>query len=345
MDDDQERKTEPPSPRRLREARRKGKIARSRDLAVWINLLTSLAVFWIGREYWITQLESLAAPGLDLTSTLARADPQETASVILRWTRSLILLAMPVPIACSVTSILVSGTFNGWLFAPSAAAPNFDRLNPTTNLKRMLALDNWIELGKSAVKILVLVAGLWLTIAWALPNLVRIPMMRSANLAGAMESILSTFLIFSLAGLGLFVIFDVWYQRFSYQRNFRMTREEKKRDQRQDEGDPVQRARRRQLLRELVEESPLERCAHASMIVSASAPSMAVAIYWDNDSRSAAWLLNKGRDSTAQAIVQIARHNRIALIEDAEFCRRIYAQTGIDSDLGVDLLQDLGRYR
>ncbi len=345
MADDQERRTEPPSPRRLREARRKGKIARSRDLAVWVNLASALAVFWIGRDFWIAQLESLAARWIDLPLMLAQGGPQEIASVLLPWARSLLLLALPVPIACLVTSILVNGIFNGWLFAPAAAAPDFDRLNPTTNLRRMFALDNWIELGKSILKILILIAGLCMTIAWALPNLIRIPMMHSANLAGALESVLSAFLIFILAGLGLFAIFDVWYQRFSYLRNSRMTPEEKKRDRRQDEGDPEQRARRRQLLRELTQDSPLERCQYASMIVCATAQSMAVAIHWDGDSRSAAWLLNKGRDSTAQAIVQIARENRIALIEDAELCRRIYGQTGIDADLSADLLRDLLRYR
>ena len=140
-------------------------------------------------------------------------------------------------------------------------------------------------------------------------------------------------------------MFDLWYQRFRYFRELRVTPEEKKRDQRQDEGDPGQRARRRQLLRELVQESPLERCVYASMVVSSAAQSTAVAIYWEPDSGAAPWLLNKGRHSVGLAIMQIARDHHITLLEDAELCNRIYRQTGIDADLEPSLAVELGRYR
>lgn len=345
MADDPGRRSEPAGARQLREARRNGQVARSRDLGIWANLAATLVVLWIGRDFWLTHMQFLASLGIQQASLSTRSNPPEITSLMFSWGRSLVLLALPIPMTCLATSILVNGTFNRWLFAPAAALPNFDRLNPSVNLRRMVGSNNGVELLKSIIKIFFLGTGLWLTIAWALPSLVRLPLLHSISLPGLLERILAGFLMFSLTGLGLLAAFDVWYQRFSYVRDLRMTPEEKKRDQRQDEGDPAQRARRRQLMREVAQESPLERCAYASMIVYSAAQPMAVAIYWASDSVAAPWLLNKGCDAVARAIIQIASDHQLALVEDADLCGRIYRQTGIDADLNLALVMDLGRYR
>jgi flagellar biosynthesis protein FlhB len=334
---DQDRRTEPASPRQIRQARRKGQVARSRDLGVCANLLAALMVLWVGSEFWVVRLQALASFGLHQGLAHARAESLQYQGLLLFWLDHVLSLGLSVILICSVAAIVVNGTYNGWLFAPAAVAPQFDRLSPAANLRRMMSPGNWVELAKSLIKILLLMAALWLVVRSVLPSLIRLPLMPVSGLPALIHQILSGFLALMLLGMGVVAAFDAWYQRISHLRELRMTREETQRERRDDDGDPAQRARRRQTMREIVQDSPLERCAYATVIICSSSPVMATAMYWDEDAATAPWLLNKGRDVIGLAIIQIGRDGNLLMIEDADLCARIYRQTGIDADLSSPL--------
>lgn len=344
MADDQDRRTEPASARQIREARREGKVPRSRDLGACVSLAVALLVLWAGADFWSVQLQALGGYGLNSIAATARAGEVAHGALIWFWLRTVLLLSLSLLLPGAAVAILANGVYAGWVFAPAGIEPKFERLDPAQNLKQMFAPRNWVELGKSTIKILLLCGALWLVIAAMLPTLVRLPLLQSTGLPALTHQILASFFALMLVGMALVAIFDVWYQRFNYLRELRMTREEVKRERRDDQGDPHQRAKRQQLLREVAQESPLERCAHATLILCSSGQAMAVALFWDQPSGQMPWLLHKGKDVLGLAIIQIGRDRGLPVIEDADLCARIYQQTGIDADLTPALAEALKRY-
>jgi flagellar biosynthesis protein FlhB len=342
--DDKDRRTEPASARQIREARRTGKVPRSRDLGACVSLAVALLVLWAGADFWSAQLQTLGGYGINSIAATTRAGEVVHSALIGFWLRTVLLLSLSLLLPCAVVATLAHGVYAGWVFAPASIEPKFDRLDPAQNLKQMFAPKNWVELGKSTIKIVLLCGALWLVIAAMLPTLVRLPLLQSFGLPALIHQVLASFFALMLVGMALVAIFDAWYQRFNYLRELRMTREEVKRERRDDQGDPHQRAKRQQLLREVVQESPLERCAHATLILCSSGQAMAVAIFWDRASGQRPWLLHKGRDVPGLAIIQIGRDRSVPVIEDAALCARIYQQTGIDADLAPSLAESLTRY-
>lgn len=340
---DQERRTEAASLRQIREARRKGQVARSRDLGVCATLAAALLVFWAGSEFWVAQLQALVRFGLTRAATSARTEPLDISSMFVFWLGAVASLSLSVLLACALAAILVNGAYNGWLFAPAGALPQFDRLSPAANLQRMFSTRNTVELLKSSIKVLLLAVVLWLIVESILPWLIRLPLLPHIALPSLTHYVLSGFLALMLLGMCVIAAFDGWYQRVNYSRELRMTREERQRERREDEGDPALKAKRRQLLRALAQESPLERCAYATLVLCDSSQAMATAIYWDVDAQAAPWMLHKGRHATGLAIIQMARDHGLAIIEDADLCTRIYQHTGIDADLSAPHAAELQR--
>ena len=324
-------RTEKPTARRLREAREKGDLPRSRDLDGALIVLVEVGLLILAGNIMFDEMQQFLKGALtfDRDTLDSGPSPEVRLGTLLiegLWTmRWLLLISF-------VVALLVPAINGGFSFSSRAFSPNFGRLNPLNGLKRMFGARSWIELLRTLLKFLaigaVLVAAFWAQ----LPAMLAIaaedvePMM-----AGGASLALNVLLAVSLAVLVLAAL-DVPYQRWSYTRRHRMTKQQVKEEMKNIEGRPEvkQAIRRRQ--REISRRRMLDNVRNADVIIT-NPTEFAVAIVYDEASMSVPMLVAKGRGELARSIRERAESAQIPRVEAPLLARALYYTVEVDGPI------------
>jgi flagellar biosynthesis protein FlhB len=339
----QDRKTEEPTDRRLEEAREEGQVARSRDVNTAVIVGVVLLAIWMARDALAGRARDLAAFALDAPAALREGSPARVLELTEIALHKIAVLCLPPVLLAIGAGVLVSMMQTRGLFAPAAMRPQAERMNPIEGLKEIFSKRSAVEFFKALVKIMILGFAMALIIRTSLPTLVKMPNLPVAGVAEVTAIVFARFFGLAVLTLSLVAAFDMWFQRIDYRYRLRMTREEVKRERRDNEGDPMMRARRRTLAQQAGEESGLDRVRHASLVLHASGDKLAVALYADRAEGGAIWLLHKGTGHVAAAIVATANGARVRVVADANLARAVYQQTAIDADVAARLARDVRR--
>lgn len=322
-------RTEEPTPRRLRDARRRGEIARSADLGAAAALAGGLAAI------------AVLGPGLvqglarELRAALALAaagdvDPRAAAA---RAAALALGLALPLGGAALVSAALAGAWQAGFALAPAALRPRAARLDPAAGLRRILAPAALARAGLGLVKAAVLLAvaaAWWRGAAPALAGLARAPGAASLQHLGPLLAPLAGRLAAALAAIGLA---DLALERARHRRALRMTRDEVRREQREDEGDPGPRAERRRLHRALAEAAPIARAT----VVVVNPTHVAVALRHDRAEGDAPRVLAKGTGAAAARIRSAARRAGVPIVRDPPLARALHRLAEIGDEIPEEL--------
>ncbi|HXC59106.1 MAG TPA: flagellar type III secretion system protein FlhB, partial [Steroidobacteraceae bacterium] len=287
-------RTEQPTQKKLDDARREGRIPRSRDLtAAAVMVTTGIALKVIGDSVG-AQLGRMMQTGLRISHEQA-FDSSQMASSFSNLAMMALVAVAPLLLMTMIAALGAPLALGGWSFSFAALSPDFSRLNPVSGLGRMVSIRSWVELGKSLGKFGI-VGGAAAIVIWlntdAMMGLGREP--TNAAIGHAM-SITGQALIALTAALALIAAIDVPFQLWQYNREMRMTREEIRQEHRESEGSPEIRGRIRALQREMAERRMMDDVPKADVIV-VNPTHYAVALRYDDKTMRAPTLVAKGVD-------------------------------------------------
>ena len=327
-------KTEEATPKRLRDARKKGQVARSRDMNTIVILIAAFAIIafmrgWIGEE-----LKTFMQSNFDLVS---RRD-LTMEMVFLEAKRSVTTLArilVPFLVGISVIAIAVSFLQAGPIFSGEPMKPQMKRLNIVENIKNMFKVTTLVELIKNVAKIGLIFFIAYLVVADSLREVVltvTAPPDTSTFLAG---KLVASFLMKVFVVFIAIAIIDYMVQRWQYRKQLRMTKEEVKREYKQDEGDPLIKSHRRQLHQELAMSDTRQAVRSADAVIT-NPTQLAIAIKYDDKEMAAPEILAKGQRLFAETIRDYAKEFGIPIIQNPPL-----AWTLIELDIGDEIPEEL----
>lgn len=321
-------KTEDPTERKLRNAREEGQVARSVELpAAAVTIGAILTLFFIG-GYWIKQMAEIFASGFKFDrKTLDNPDLMVTAFA--HQIGEAFLLIVPVLLVTAVLAILSSGATGGYLFSLKSTLPKFSKLSLLSGFKRMFGANAAIELLKAILKF-----SLVTIVLWALVSRQRDPMMQLGQmaiepaLAAAGWMIAESALWLSLSLLVIALI-DAPYQKYSFIKRMRMTKQEVKDEMKDMEGQPEikQQIRRRQ--REMANNRMIQKVQDADVVIT-NPEHFAVALSYDPTGDGAPILLAKGSDHMAARIREEAEKHGVEMFAAPPLARALYFSTEVD---------------
>lgn len=315
-------RTEEPTPRRLREARRKGQVARSRDLTAAVSLWLVLAALALAVAPAVPLL--LQATRHALAAAGAAHDTAGETGVV-SWAGLALHLAAPVLLAAALAALAAGIVQVGGLFALQAVRPKLERLDPAAGARRVLGTRGWFEALKSVAKFAAVVAASALASWSSLADVVRAARTGDIALAGTLAGAL---LHLGLVAAGLLLLLgalDLLLQRRRLRKELRMTREEVKREHKEEEGDPAVKAERMRLHRELLAHRMVMDVPRATCII-VNPTHLAVALRYDGDDEDAAPIvLAKGEGDLARRIVAAARAAGVPVLRNAPVARSLLA--------------------
>lgn len=334
-------RTETATPRRREEARRRGQVARSGELTAALLLLAVLLFFryaggdlldrvggearlWWGGMGSVGELseERVAAGGLAL---LGRA---------LAILAPLLVLVALVAVAANIGQI-------GLLFTPQALAPRPDNLNPLQGFQRMFSRRTFVDLAKAAVKIALVGWVAYAAFTGSLAEMSR-ESVQSVPAAFATAAALSWRLGIRIVLVLLAIaILDYVWQRIEYERSLRMTRQEVRDEFRQMEGDPLVKARIRQLQRAAARRRMISEVPKADVVIT-NPVHLAVAVRYDPGGPRAPQIVAKGARLVAERMKELAREHRVPLYEDPPLAQALF-QVPVGAELPPALYQAVAK--
>jgi flagellar biosynthesis protein FlhB len=325
MADAQGDKTEKPSAKRLREARERGQIARSRDLAVAASSLAATATLGFVGPPGIRRMgDGLVGalvrigqpPGHDLR-------PEDVTGLVTSQAPLLLLIVGPIALTAVAVGVMTAFAQGGVTFAPAALRLNWERLSPANGLKRLGPRQSWIDTFKAIVTASALVA-LALQIGRALATeSAAFPWMSPSMASGRGWASIERLLWQSGFALLAISVADYGLQRWRVWSDLKMTKQEVRDESHSSEGSPEIRARVRRVQRDMTRRRMLHAAARATVVIT-NPTHYAVALEYRREKSPAPVVVAKGRDLIALRIREIARTHGVPIVENPPLARALH---------------------
>jgi flagellar biosynthetic protein FlhB len=324
-------RTEPATPKRLEDARKRGQIARSRELNMTAVMLVAAVAAVTLKDGMAASLGELMRRGLAWAPGDARR-PEAPIEALEVFIGEALLMLLPLLVILLAAAILGPLAMGGWAFSLEPLKPKLSKLNPLTGLKRVFGWNGLVELLKALAKfLLVAVAAVWVFEAFA-DRILRLPYLGVGSaLAESADLLLWSFAMLALP-LVLIAAADVPYQRWDHARKLRMTKQEVRDEQKETEGRPEVRGRIRQQQQELARRRMMEAVATAD-VVATNPTHYAVALRYDGARMRAPRVVAKGRDLVAQNIRRVAEEHGVPVFEHPPLARALYGAVRLGEEI------------
>lgn len=335
MSESAQDKTEEPTAQKLKKAREDGQVARSTELPAAVIVIGSFIVLMLSGGWVISRLSTVFAQGFVFDRQLIEKPlllPAHFGEQML----AAFVLVLPIVAFTMVGAIVASGMTGGYLFSFKAVMPKGSKLNPMSGLKRIFGTHALVELGKAILKFVLVATVLWWSLMANMDSLVQIGQMGlEPALDAAGNMILQSGLWVALS-LAVIAMIDVPWQKHSFTKKMRMTKQEVKDEFKQMEGSPEVKAQIRRRQREMANSRMMDRVKDADVVIT-NPEHFAVALEYDPTGDGAPIMVAKGSDHMAALIRAEAKTHGIHLFEAAPLARAIYFTTEVEQQVPEDL--------
>lgn len=315
-------KTEKATPKKLKDAKKKGQVAKAQDLPAAFTFIASVAIVLGLSNILYHQLA-------DFTTMVFRSvtNPDLHTTILnLFYEANMVIFIASIPTLGLVALVGVTVTFLavGPVFATEVFKFDIKKFNPVENLKAKFKLKTLVELLKSLAKISVAAYLIYLVMAKSVPVLIHTV---SIPIAGAL-TVFHSFLLEVLVKVGIFfvviAIADFIYQKRTFAKEMMMEKFEIKQEYKNTEGDPQIKGKRKQIAQEIAyQEGPAARIKRAQAVVT-NPTHLAIAVGYEKDVDAAPYVLEMGKDALAEMIIKIAADNDIPVLRNISLAHKLW---------------------
>jgi flagellar biosynthetic protein FlhB len=328
---DPESKTEEATPRKLEEARKKGDVAKSPDVAAAMSLAGAVAVLLIGGGYFSRQMAEdmlpfLAEPHAMIGGLEAGAGVEIGMRAVWAVTPFLAALMLAVVIGGVGGNLAQSG----FLFTAEKLKPKWSTLSPMSGFKRIFGPDGIVQFIKTFLKLVAIGAVCWMVLKPHTRELENLAAMSPAMILPFARDLAASLMIAALVFLGFTAGADFIWQKFRFAKRMRMTKEETKEDYKQTEGDPHVKGKLRQIRMQRSRQRMMQAVPTATVIVT-NPTHYSVALRYEPDQGDGAPVcVAKGVDAVALRIRELATESGVPIVENVPLARALYAAVEVD---------------
>lgn len=318
-----EEKTEQPTPKKLRDARDKGQVARSNELVSAVLVITMFGVLYLFGDRLTTALMEFIL----LPASYIGGDFESGLSAMLESTfYYLILIMAPITITGIGVAILANFLQIGPVWSGETLMPKLEKISPIAGFKRIFCLRNFVEFLKSLIKLAVIVIACVYVIKSNLRDLLEMPGCTVTCIFPSLGFLMLQLATYSSAAFLLLALADVFFQKYEHAKGLRMTKDEIKREYKDTEGNPEIKGRRKSIHREFTTSDDMPKAVKRSSVIISNPTHIAVALIYDGHRYKVPQITAKGEDILAKRIKALAKEFDIPVIENVPLARALYAQ-------------------
>lgn len=339
--EDDSQKTEEPTQRRLDDAREKGDVAKSQEIPGWFILASGLALL----SFIFPMMARALAGSMEIFFEQPHRFAIEPGSMMtlmqtLSWQ---VVAAVGLPIAMfAVAGFAGHYVQQGMLFTTEKIQPKFDKINPIEGFKRNFGPQGLANFLKGVGKMALVAVAAFLVIYPKREILAGMPALDITALLplvrqGAIELLLAALIVYAVIAA-----LDYVFQRQSFMKRNRMSRREIKDEMKQSEGDPLVRAKLRQLRHERAQRRMMTKVPDATVIVT-NPTHYAIALYYVQGETPAPICVAKGVDEVALRIREVGTEHSVPIVEDPPLARALHATADLDAEIPTEHFQAVAK--
>ena len=330
-------KSEKATPKKLRDARKKGQIAKSQDFPAAITFIISLAATFFFASFLFKKIGGFM---YQILKTAPTAN-QNIAPYFKQMIYLILESSLPILIVVAVVGVLVSFLVTGPVFSMEVLKPNIKKFNPVENLKQKFKMKTLIELIKSLLKLLGAGLLIYLAMRQSLKDVVSTVLLPPVASAIVVEKIILKVVVWVGIYFILIAIFDLAYQKYRFSQDMKMEKFEVKQEYKDTEGNPEIKGRRRELAREIAYDQGITQIRRAKALVT-NPHHIAVAIGYEPEEYAAPWIVAMGVDEQAWNMIRLAEKYQIPIMRNVSLAHQLLDEAKISEFIPESTYEAVG---
>ena len=318
-------KTEDPTPKRIQDARDEGQVAFSPDVNTALLLMIGLCLLSAFGTWFCQSLAETIR--FSINEALMWELQDQTIRALITHLIPSGLWAAPVIGGLFLTGIVLSLGQVGLHLSGKALMPKLNRISPMTGFGRLFGMRALMRFVTNVLKLLILIGISWMVLANDIPRLSYVHADIASRLAKESTMIFQLGLKLT-AVLAMIAAIDFIYQRYQQHQDLMMTKQEVKEEFKQSEGDPLIKAKIRQIQRQMAQRRMMQEVPKADVVIT-NPTHVAVALKYDQLKMASPVVLAKGYDEVAQRIKKIAAENNIPMVENIALARALAKEVAV----------------
>jgi len=334
-DSSMQEKTEEPTLKKRLDARKEGQVPRSQELNTAVMLMSGGLILATLAPGLGANLRDLFGHGL----FVAGAAPMDAASAagLLRSTGWRVLgMLTPMLLALAGCALLVTAAQARGVLSPKPLGPNWKKLDPIKNAKRLLGWQPWMELFKSLLKLGIVGTVIYVALSRAWPEIVTLAQQSPLALLEVVRAYGVRLLVTAGIAYVSLAAADYAYQLWQHEKQLKMSRQEVKDEHKQSEGDPMIKARMRSIGRQLARRQMFREVPTADVVIT-NPTHIAVALRYDPQQSDAPVVVAMGQRKVAERIKLLARENGVPCVENRPLARALIASARVGTTIPAEL--------
>lgn len=328
-------KTEEPTPKKKKDARKQGNIAKSAEVNKAMTFIAILVVIYMMSGSIISELQGFIVNILSGDFSMTMND--NTIKILMfKVMMSFMKIVLPISLIIMVFGILGSLIQTGLFFSMESLKPKFSKLNPLTGLKNMFSMKAIVNLIKSMVVICIMIYLGYSFMSKNFEGIIKSGDIYLPYLFNIVLDLIKSILTSITLAVAVVAALDYGYEKFSHKKGLKMTKQEVKEEYKQMEGDPHIKGKIKQKQRQMANQRMMQAVPSSTVIVT-NPTHISIAIRYEQGKDTTPIVVAKGVDEVAFRIREIAKSHDIPIIENVPLARLIYKEVDIDQEIPEEM--------
>ncbi|MFJ7976416.1 flagellar biosynthesis protein FlhB [Peribacillus sp. JNUCC 23] len=320
-------KTEKATPKKKQDSRKKGQVAKSQDVNTAINLLAVFLLLLFIGPYMFEKISSLLIEFFQ-NSMLIQVTEESAPLLLIEVLKEMGLILAPILAAALIAGVAANYMQIGFMFSTETIQLKLEKLDPIKGFKRIFSIRAIVELLKSILKISVVGLVTFFVIWQRMDEIMVLSKKSIGNAMTTLADITVKVGIYASSALLVLALLDYLYQKYDYEKNIRMSKQDIKDEYKNIEGDPLIKSKIKQKQREMAMQRMMQEVPKADVVIT-NPTHYAIALKYDDQKSDAPYVIAMGVDFVAQKIKYIAKENDVVLVENRPLARALYDQAEI----------------
>lgn len=328
-------KTEEPTPKKKKDARKQGNIAKSAEVNKVMTFIAILVVIYMMSGSIISELQGFIVNILSGDFSMTMND--NTIRILMfKVMMSFMKIVLPISLIIMVFGILGSLIQTGLFFSMESLKPKFSKLNPLTGLKNMFSMKAIVNLIKSMVVICIMIYLGYSFMSKNFEGIIKSGDIYLPYLFNIVLDLIKSILTSITLAVAVVAALDYGYEKFSHKKGLKMTKQEVKEEYKQMEGDPHIKGKIKQKQRQMANQRMMQ-AVPSSTVILTNPTHISIAIRYEQGKDTTPIVVAKGVDEVAFRIREIAKSHDIPIIENVPLARLIYKEVDIDQEIPEEM--------
>lgn len=324
-------RTEQATPKRREDAKKRGQVGKSRELASLAVLASGTLFLFFGAQSMVHSMGGVIRSGLAAVPALK--DTESGVVVACRdAVENTLHLLLPFMGVLVLVAVLANLAQTGFLFSVEPLAPKASKINPIAGAKRILSKRSLVELAKAVAKLVIVGWAAFSVLKEELGALTELLYQEDAQILRYMGDAAFRITVRSCMVIGVLAVLDYLYQRWEFEQSLKMTKQEVKEEFKHTEGDPLIKARIRSIQREMARRRMMEAVKKADVVIT-NPTHLSVALAYEVSKMRAPKVVAKGADKLALRIRERAETHGVPLFESKMLAQNLYKSVDIGEEI------------